>query len=117
MAIDVSPGPIRPIRLISDYFPHFYPFAEHTLRTPEPQPAVTPAPQPQPDPEPEGDSDDSSEWGQETGEGGHSWPNLARAEFGASQASDWGREGRRHSAIRAAGRGSRWALTLPATCC
>ena len=28
MAIDVSPGPIRPIHLISDYFPHFYPFAE-----------------------------------------------------------------------------------------
>lgn len=27
MAIDVSPGPIRPIHLISDYFPHFNPFA------------------------------------------------------------------------------------------
>lgn len=27
MAIYVSPGPIRPIHLISDYFPHFNPFA------------------------------------------------------------------------------------------
>ena len=67
MAIDVSPGPIRPIRLISDYFPHFYPFAEPALRTPDPRPAVTPAipsaPQPQLDLEPEGDSDDSSKWG------------------------------------------------------
>ncbi|EFB28980.1 hypothetical protein PANDA_010234, partial [Ailuropoda melanoleuca] len=77
MAIDVSPGPIRPIRLISDYFPHFHPFAKHTLRTPEPHPAVTPAvrsaPQPQLDPEREGDSDDSR--------------------FGASQASDRGGAG------------------------
>uniref|UniRef100_A0A2I3G8V6 C2 domain-containing protein n=1 Tax=Nomascus leucogenys TaxID=61853 RepID=A0A2I3G8V6_NOMLE len=28
MAINVSPGPTRPIRLISHYFLHFYPFAE-----------------------------------------------------------------------------------------
>ncbi|XP_006743688.1 LOW QUALITY PROTEIN: double C2-like domain-containing protein gamma [Leptonychotes weddellii] len=67
MAINVNPGPIRPIHRISDYFPHFYPFAKHTLRTPEPHPAVTPAirsaPQPQPDPEPEGDSDDSTALG------------------------------------------------------
>lgn len=33
VAIDVSLGPIRPIHLISDYFPHFYPFAEATLHT------------------------------------------------------------------------------------
>lgn len=70
MAIDVSPGPIRPIHLISDYFPHFYPFTKHSLPTLDPHPAVTPAihsaPQLQPDPEPEGDSDDSSEWGQGT---------------------------------------------------
>nr|XP_019593466.1 PREDICTED: double C2-like domain-containing protein gamma isoform X5 [Rhinolophus sinicus] len=63
MAIDVSPGPIRPIHLISDYFPHFYPFSEPALRTPDLHPAVAPtissAPQLQPDPEPEGDSDDS----------------------------------------------------------
>lgn len=67
MAIDVSPGPIRPIRLISHYFPHFYPTAEPALRPPDPRPPGAPvrsAPQPQPDPEPEGDSDDSSEWGQ-----------------------------------------------------
>ncbi|XP_045749104.2 double C2-like domain-containing protein gamma isoform X1 [Mirounga angustirostris] len=67
MAINVNPGPIRPIHRISDYFPHFYPFAKHTLRTPEPHPAVTPAirsaPQPQTDPEPEGDSDDSTALG------------------------------------------------------
>lgn len=67
MAIDVNPGPIRPIHLISDYFPHFYPFAEPALRTPHPRRAVAPdvcsAPQLQPDPEPEGDSDDSSESG------------------------------------------------------
>nr|XP_034789060.1 double C2-like domain-containing protein gamma isoform X1 [Pan paniscus] len=43
MAIDVSPGPIRPIRLISHYFPHFYPFftllrsLPCTLRTCAPQ--------------------------------------------------------------------------------
>nr|XP_023510348.1 double C2-like domain-containing protein gamma isoform X3 [Equus caballus] len=64
MAIDVSPGPIQPIHLISDFFPHFYPFSRPTLRAPGPRPAVTPAlrsaPQPQPDPEPEGDSDDST---------------------------------------------------------
>lgn len=70
MAIDMSPGPIQPIHLISDYFPHFYPFSEPALLAPDPHPAVAPttrsAPQPQPDPEPEGDSDDSSEWGQRT---------------------------------------------------
>ncbi|KAF6103052.1 hypothetical protein HJG60_004012 [Phyllostomus discolor] len=67
MAIDVNPGPIRPIRLISDYFPHFCPFAEPALRTPDPPPAVAPAlraaPQLQPSPEPEGDSDDSTALG------------------------------------------------------
>ncbi|KAB0359698.1 hypothetical protein FD754_003854 [Muntiacus muntjak] len=66
MAIDVSPGPIRPIRLISHYFPHFYPTAEPALRPPDPRPPETPvrsAPQPQPDPEPEGDSDDSTALG------------------------------------------------------
>ncbi|XP_054553522.1 double C2-like domain-containing protein gamma [Talpa occidentalis] len=68
MAIDVSPGPIRPIRLISDYFPHFYPFAEPALRAldgrPAAAPAGRPAPPPQPDPEePEGDSDDSTALG------------------------------------------------------
>ena len=66
MAIDVSPGPIRPIRLISHYFPHFYPTAEPALRPPDPRPPVTPvrsALQNQLDPEPEGDSDDSSELG------------------------------------------------------
>ncbi|KAM9764134.1 double C2-like domain-containing protein gamma isoform 2-T3 [Dama dama] len=66
MAIDVSPGPIRPIRLISHYFPHFYPTAEPALRPPDPRPPGTPvrsAPQPQPDPEPEGDSDDSTALG------------------------------------------------------
>nr|XP_012612856.1 double C2-like domain-containing protein gamma isoform X1 [Microcebus murinus]XP_012612857.1 double C2-like domain-containing protein gamma isoform X1 [Microcebus murinus] len=64
MAIDVSPGPIRPIRLISDYFPHFYPFAEHApnLRTPVAL-ATRSAPLPQPDPEPEGDSDNSTALG------------------------------------------------------
>ncbi|KAM9220202.1 LOW QUALITY PROTEIN: double C2-like domain-containing protein gamma [Dugong dugon] len=52
MAIDVSPGPIPPIRLISDYFPHFYPFAQPTLRAPGPWPSAPtthPAPQPQAD--------------------------------------------------------------------
>uniref|UniRef100_A0A8C3W4K2 C2 domain-containing protein n=1 Tax=Catagonus wagneri TaxID=51154 RepID=A0A8C3W4K2_9CETA len=67
MAIDVSPGPIRPIHLISDYFPHFYPCAEPALRTPDPRPTETPAipstPQPQLDLEPEGDSDDSTAFG------------------------------------------------------
>ncbi|KAM5225033.1 double C2-like domain-containing protein gamma isoform 4-T4 [Hipposideros larvatus] len=67
MAIDVNPGPIRPIHLISDYFPHFYPFSESALRAPDPRPAVVPtissAPQLQPDPEPEGDSDDSTALG------------------------------------------------------
>ncbi|KAM9658104.1 LOW QUALITY PROTEIN: double C2-like domain-containing protein gamma [Trichechus inunguis] len=65
-AIDVSPGPIWPIRFISDYFPHFYRFAQPTLRAPGPRPAAPathPAPQPQADLEPQGDSDDSSEWG------------------------------------------------------
>ncbi|XP_044540188.1 double C2-like domain-containing protein gamma [Gracilinanus agilis] len=38
MAINVSPGPIRPIRQISDYFPHFYPFAPALLR-PRPAPS------------------------------------------------------------------------------
>lgn len=108
MAIDVSPGPIRPIRLISHYFPRFYPFAEHTLRTPEPHPAVSPAPQPQPDPEPEGDSDDSSEWGQGTGEGGDTpgpiWPGQS---LGYPRHLIGEGEGRRHGAIWAAGRGSR----------
>ncbi|XP_049748660.1 double C2-like domain-containing protein gamma isoform X2 [Elephas maximus indicus] len=63
MAIDVSPGPIRPIRLISDYFPHFYPFAQPTLHAPGPRPAAQatrPALQPQLDLESEGDSDDST---------------------------------------------------------
>ncbi|XP_069421291.1 double C2-like domain-containing protein gamma isoform X4 [Ovis canadensis] len=66
MAIDVSPGPIRPIRLISHHFPHFYPTAEPALHPPDPRPPVTPvrsAPQPQPDPEPEADSDDSAALG------------------------------------------------------
>uniref|UniRef100_G3U5L2 C2 domain-containing protein n=1 Tax=Loxodonta africana TaxID=9785 RepID=G3U5L2_LOXAF len=58
MAIDVSPGPIRPIRLISDYFPHFYPFAQPALHA-----ATRPALQPQLDLESEGDSDDSLVWG------------------------------------------------------
>lgn len=66
MAINVSPGPIRPIHLISDYFPHFYPFLEPVLRAPDPQvvlaPAIHSAPQLQPTSEPEGDSDDSSEY-------------------------------------------------------
>lgn len=85
MAIDVSPGPIRPIHLISHYFPHFYPFSEPALRTPDPHPAVAPtissAPQLQPDPEPEGDSDDSSEWGR--GQGGR--PRLSTAKVGYGQ--------------------------------
>ncbi|XP_062949973.1 double C2-like domain-containing protein gamma isoform X2 [Cynocephalus volans] len=67
MAIDVSPGPIRPIHLISDYFPHFYPFAEPSLCTGDLHPAVAPtipsAPQPQSDCQPEGDSDDSTALG------------------------------------------------------
>lgn len=67
MAIDVSPGPIRPIRLISNYFPHFYPFLEPVLRAPDRQamlaPAIPSAPQLQPNPEPEGDSDDSTALG------------------------------------------------------
>ncbi|XP_064143738.1 double C2-like domain-containing protein gamma [Loxodonta africana] len=63
MAIDVSPGPIRPIRLISDYFPHFYPFAQPALHATGPRPAAQatrPALQPQLDLESEGDSDDST---------------------------------------------------------
>ncbi|XP_053755366.1 double C2-like domain-containing protein gamma isoform X4 [Panthera pardus] len=67
MAIDVSPGPIRPIRLISDYFPHFYPFAKRALSAPDPHPAVIPAirsaPRQRAAPEPEGDSDDSTALG------------------------------------------------------
>ncbi|EDM12341.1 rCG47732, isoform CRA_b [Rattus norvegicus] len=67
MAIDVSPGPIQPIRLISDYFPHFYPFLEPVLRVPDRQamlaPAIHSAPQLQPNPEAEGDSDDSTALG------------------------------------------------------
>ncbi|KAM8812736.1 LOW QUALITY PROTEIN: double C2-like domain-containing protein gamma [Rhynchonycteris naso] len=67
MAIDVNPGPVRPIRLISDCFLHFHPFAEPALRTPDLHravaPAISSAPQPQPDPEPEGDSDDSAALG------------------------------------------------------
>ncbi|XP_051001747.1 double C2-like domain-containing protein gamma [Acomys russatus] len=67
MAIDVSPGPIRPIHLISDYFPHFYPFLEPVLRAPDPQavlaPAIHSASQLQPNSEPEGDSDDSTALG------------------------------------------------------
>ncbi|XP_010634095.1 double C2-like domain-containing protein gamma [Fukomys damarensis] len=67
MAINVSPGPIRPIHLISDYFPHFYPFAEPVPRTPDLLPAAAPAnrstPQRQHDPEPEADSDDSTALG------------------------------------------------------
>nr|XP_051686181.1 double C2-like domain-containing protein gamma [Oryctolagus cuniculus] len=61
MAIDVNPGPIRPIRLISHHFPRFSPFAEPARGTPAP--TSHPAPQPQPDPEPEGDSDDSTALG------------------------------------------------------
>ncbi|XP_070264925.1 double C2-like domain-containing protein gamma [Myotis yumanensis] len=66
MAIDVNPGPIQPIPLISEYFPHFYPFAEPARGAPGPHPAVSPtssAPQLQPDPEPEGDSDNSATLG------------------------------------------------------
>ncbi|XP_076971642.1 double C2-like domain-containing protein gamma [Tamandua tetradactyla] len=68
MAIDVSPGPIRPIHLISHYFPHFYPFAAEPARpAPAPRPAVVPAlrstPQAQLDPEPEEDSDDNTALG------------------------------------------------------
>ncbi|XP_053418496.1 double C2-like domain-containing protein gamma isoform X2 [Nycticebus coucang] len=68
MAIDVSPGPIRPIHLISNYFPHFYPLAEPTLCTRDPRITATTtathsAPQWKPDPEPEGDSDDSTALG------------------------------------------------------
>uniref|UniRef100_A0A2K5HNJ9 C2 domain-containing protein n=1 Tax=Colobus angolensis palliatus TaxID=336983 RepID=A0A2K5HNJ9_COLAP len=67
MAIDVSPGPIWPIRLISHYFPHFYPFTEPAVHPPDLHPAavstIHSAPQPQPDPEPERDSDDSTALG------------------------------------------------------
>ncbi|KAM6158991.1 double C2-like domain-containing protein gamma [Rhynchocyon petersi] len=56
MAIDVSPGPIRPIRLISDYFPRSDPFAAPAPRAPGPRPA----PPTHADPEPEGDSDDGA---------------------------------------------------------
>uniref|UniRef100_A0A4X2MF19 C2 domain-containing protein n=1 Tax=Vombatus ursinus TaxID=29139 RepID=A0A4X2MF19_VOMUR len=48
MAINVSPGPIRPIRQISDYFPHFYPFAPALLRPrPAPLPALPNGPAPE----------------------------------------------------------------------
>lgn len=87
MAIDVNPGPIQPIHLISDYFPHFYPFAEPARGAPVPHPAVSPAIrsalQPQPDPEPEGDSDDSGEWGQ-----GMRTPWAQPARSQATRASD-----------------------------
>lgn len=67
MAIDLNPGPIRPIHLISDYFPHFHPFAEPALRAPDPHPAAPPAarsaPQPPADPQPLGDSDGSTALG------------------------------------------------------
>ncbi|XP_051820015.1 double C2-like domain-containing protein gamma isoform X2 [Antechinus flavipes] len=49
MAINVSPGPIRPIRQISDYFPHFYPFAPALLRPrPAPLRALPSGPAPEP---------------------------------------------------------------------
>nr|XP_023415505.1 double C2-like domain-containing protein gamma [Loxodonta africana] len=79
MAIDVSPGPIRPIRLISDYFPHFYPFAQPALHATGPRPAAQatrPALQPQLDLESEGDSDDSSECA--SWQGNHLWASPAR---------------------------------------
>ncbi|XP_074132603.1 double C2-like domain-containing protein gamma [Sminthopsis crassicaudata] len=83
MAINVSPGPIRPIRQISDYFPHFYPFAPALLR-PRPAPlralpdGAAPEPAsgslleakpggsrlpPGPEQEQDGDSDDSTALG------------------------------------------------------
>uniref|UniRef100_A0A8C6R318 C2 domain-containing protein n=1 Tax=Nannospalax galili TaxID=1026970 RepID=A0A8C6R318_NANGA len=43
VAIDVSPGPIRPIHLISDYFPHFYPFFGPELHAPDSSAALAPA--------------------------------------------------------------------------
>ncbi|XP_010836128.1 PREDICTED: double C2-like domain-containing protein gamma [Bison bison bison] len=110
MAIDVSPGPIRPIRLISHYFPHFYPTAEPALHPPDPRPPVTPvhsAPQPQLDPEPEGDSDDSSEWGR--GGGGST---LGSAHPG--RGSRAGRPGFRPG--RTMRRGARRGLTQTLTC-
>ncbi|XP_063083699.1 double C2-like domain-containing protein gamma isoform X3 [Cavia porcellus] len=67
MAINVSPGPIRPIHLISDYFPHFYPFAGPGRCTPDLLSATASAncstTQLQHDPEPEADSDDSTALG------------------------------------------------------
>lgn len=65
MAIDVSPGPIRPIHLISGYFPHFYPLGRRPQHTPTLQLArdIAALSLSQPKPEPEGDSDDSSKWG------------------------------------------------------
>lgn len=88
VAIDVSPGPIQTIHLFSDYFPHFYLFAQPALCSPDPRPVVMPtiysAPQLHPDSEPEGDSDDSSEWGQETK--GTLWGQP-------SQGGDWGISG------------------------
>ncbi|KAM5248442.1 double C2-like domain-containing protein gamma [Ctenodactylus gundi] len=67
MAINVSPGPIRPIRLISDYFPHFYPFAEPGLCTPDSHTMAATTTRSTSglldDPEQEGDSDDSTALG------------------------------------------------------
>ncbi|XP_055987740.1 double C2-like domain-containing protein gamma [Sorex fumeus] len=61
MAINVSPGPIQPIRLISDYFPRCYPFVGRPLHPTVG--ATRPASLPQPLLEPEGDSDDSTALG------------------------------------------------------
>lgn len=65
MAIDVSPGPIRPIHLISSYFPHFYPLGRRPPHAPTLQLARDTAALSlsQPKPESEGDSDDGSKWG------------------------------------------------------
>ncbi|XP_054998110.1 double C2-like domain-containing protein gamma isoform X2 [Sorex araneus] len=61
MAINVSPGPIRPIHLISAYFPRSYPFVGRPLHPAAGAPR--PASLPQPLPEPDGDSDDSTALG------------------------------------------------------
>ncbi|XP_036620686.1 double C2-like domain-containing protein gamma [Trichosurus vulpecula] len=66
MAINVSPGPIRPIRQISDYFPHFYPFAPALLRPrPAPLPALPSGPAPETclEEEQDGDSDETTALG------------------------------------------------------
>ncbi|XP_049637256.1 double C2-like domain-containing protein gamma [Suncus etruscus] len=65
MAIDVSPGPIRPIHLISGYFPHFYPLGRRPPHAPTLQLARDTAALSlsQPKPEPEGDSDDGTALG------------------------------------------------------